>query len=98
MLVPSSRLDEVAEIAKSVEPNLTVGDPTTSVQLGPVVSEAQFDKIQGLIERAIADGATPVIGGPAARRASRPATTSSRRSSPMSPTTWRSPAPRRSAR
>ena len=63
MLVPSSRLDEVAEIAKSVEPNITVGDPTTDVQLGPVVSEAQFEKIQGLIERAIADGATPVIGG-----------------------------------
>ena len=32
--------------------------------LGPVVSEAQFDKIQGLIERAIADGATAVVGGP----------------------------------
>lgn len=28
-----------------------------------MVSEAQFEKIQGLIERAIADGATPVIGG-----------------------------------
>lgn len=64
MVVPSARLDEVAEIAKSVAPKFTVGDPTGSVMLGPVVSEAQFDKIQGLIERAVADGATPVIGGP----------------------------------
>ena len=63
MLVPASRVDEVAEIAKGVAAELTVGDPTTDVKLGPVVSEAQFDKIQGLIERAIADGATAVVGG-----------------------------------
>ncbi|MEP9413068.1 aldehyde dehydrogenase family protein [Gordonia sp. VNQ95] len=63
MLVPNSRLDEVAEIAKSAGAGLTVGDPNTDVRLGPVVSEAQFDKIQGLIERAIDAGATPVIGG-----------------------------------
>ena len=64
MLVPAGRVDEVAEIAKGVAAELTVGDPTTDVKLGPVVSEAQFDKIQGLIERAIADGATAVVGGP----------------------------------
>jgi len=63
MLVPAARVEEVAEIAKGVAADLTVGDPTTDVRLGPVVSEAQFDKIQGLIERAIADGATAVIGG-----------------------------------
>ncbi|MFE0751072.1 aldehyde dehydrogenase family protein [Gordonia sp. NPDC058843] len=63
MLVPAGRVDEVAEIAKGVAAELTVGDPTTDVKLGPVVSEAQFDKIQGLIERAIADGATAVVGG-----------------------------------
>lgn len=64
MLVPAGRVDEVAEIAKGVAAELTVGDPTTDVKLGPVVSEAQFDKIQGLIERAVADGATAVVGGP----------------------------------
>ncbi|MFT4397644.1 aldehyde dehydrogenase family protein [Gordonia lacunae] len=63
MLVPAGRVDEVAEIAKGVAAELTVGDPTTDVKLGPVVSEAQFDKIQGLIERAIADGAIAVVGG-----------------------------------
>ncbi|MCG7632170.1 MULTISPECIES: aldehyde dehydrogenase family protein [Gordonia] len=63
MLVPAGRVDEVAEIAKGVAVELTVGDPTTDVKLGPVVSEAQFDKIQGLIERALADGATAAVGG-----------------------------------
>lgn len=63
MLVPSHRLDEVAAAATEAAAGLTVGDPTTNVRLGPVVSEAQFDKIQGLIERAIEDGAKPVVGG-----------------------------------
>jgi aldehyde dehydrogenase (NAD+) len=64
MLVPSGRVGEIAEIAKGVVAEMTVGDPTTDVTLGPVVSKAQFDKIQSLIERAIADGATAVVGGP----------------------------------
>ncbi|GAC70895.1 aldehyde dehydrogenase family protein [Gordonia soli] len=64
MLVPTARLAEAAEAARSVEPSLTVGDPTGEVRLGPVVSEAQFDKIQGLISRAVDDGATVVFGGP----------------------------------
>ncbi|MGC4933766.1 aldehyde dehydrogenase family protein [Gordonia sp. DT30] len=64
MLVPAARLDEAADAARSVEPKLTVGDPSGDVRLGPVVSEAQFDKIQGLIERAIDDGAAPIFGGP----------------------------------
>ena len=63
MLVPAHRLDEVAEAATEAAAPLTVGDPTTGVRLGPVVSEAQFEKIQGLIERAIADGAKPIVGG-----------------------------------
>lgn len=63
MLVPAGRVGEIAEIAKGVVAELTVGDPTTDVKLGPVVSKAQFDKIQGLIERALADGATAVVGG-----------------------------------
>lgn len=63
MLVPAARLAEAAEAAKSVQDTLTVGDPSGDVRLGPVVSEAQFDKIQGLIERAVGDGANVVFGG-----------------------------------
>src|SRR6185369_584421 len=39
-------------------------DPTQEgVNLGPVVSEAQFNKIQGLIKKGIDEGATLVTGG-----------------------------------
>lgn len=64
MLVPAARMAEAAEAAKSALEKVTVGDPSTDVRLGPVVSEAQFDKIQGLLERAVDDGATVVDGGP----------------------------------
>ncbi|MCF8588438.1 aldehyde dehydrogenase family protein [Gordonia liuliyuniae] len=64
MIVPAARLDEVQAAIEQAAAAITVGDPNTKVQLGPVVSEVQFDKIQGLIERAVDDGATPVVGGP----------------------------------
>lgn len=64
MLVPAARMAEAAEAAKAALEKVTVGDPSTDVRLGPVVSEAQFDKIQGLLERAVDDGATVVDGGP----------------------------------
>ena len=32
--------------------------------MGPLVGKAQFDKVQGLIEKGIAEGATLVCGGP----------------------------------
>jgi aldehyde dehydrogenase (NAD+) len=32
--------------------------------MGPVVSQAQFDKIQGLIQAGIDEGAVPIVGGP----------------------------------
>ena len=35
----------------------------TGIKLGPVVSEVQFDKIQGLIQKGIDEGATLVTGG-----------------------------------
>ncbi|WAC54626.1 aldehyde dehydrogenase family protein [Gordonia sp. SL306] len=64
MLVPKSRMAEAAEAAKSVQSTLTVGDPSTDVRMGPVVSEPQFEKVQGLIERGIEEGADVVFGGP----------------------------------
>ncbi|BBZ11275.1 aldehyde dehydrogenase family protein [Mycobacterium branderi] len=63
MLVPNARMAEAAEIARDAAEKLTVGDPTTDVALGPVVSGAQFDKIQSLIQKGIDEGATLVTGG-----------------------------------
>ena len=65
MLVPNSRMAEAIEVAKTAAAKATVGDPTVeTTRLGPVVSELQYDKIQGLIEKGIAEGAELIAGGP----------------------------------
>jgi aldehyde dehydrogenase (NAD+) len=65
MLVPAQRLDEAAALAAAVANALKVGDPRdTGVDLGPVVSKAQFDKIQGLIDMGTREGARLAAGGP----------------------------------
>ena len=64
MLVPESRQDEAKEAAKKVADELIVGDPSSEeTVMGPVVSDAQFNKIQGLIEKGIEEGAEVVVGG-----------------------------------
>ena len=64
MLVPHARMAEAKEAARLAAAGLMVGDPTGNVDVGPVVSRTQFDKIQDLIEAAIMEGATLVAGGP----------------------------------
>ena len=64
MIVPADRMDEVGERLHAVASTLRTGDPTTNPDVGPVVSRTQFDKIQGLIETGIAEGATIAAGGP----------------------------------
>jgi len=65
MLVPRSRHDEAVAIAKATAESLAVGEPFgEGSRLGPVVSEAQWNKIQGLIQKGIDEGATLVTGGP----------------------------------
>ncbi|MCJ9751952.1 aldehyde dehydrogenase family protein [Neorhizobium sp. BETTINA12A] len=65
MLVPAKRHDEALQIAKAAAEKLKTGDPRADgIDLGPVVSKVQFDKIQRLIEAGIAEGATLVTGGP----------------------------------
>ena len=63
MLVPAGRMDEAITVARQVASQITVGDPNGNSQLGPVVSETQFNKIQKLIQAGIDEGATLVIGG-----------------------------------
>ncbi|KHK93651.1 aldehyde dehydrogenase [Novosphingobium malaysiense] len=64
MLVPHTRMDEAIAIAADAASAIVVGDPQGNAQMGPVVSRAQFDKIQGLIRKGIEEGATLVSGGP----------------------------------
>ncbi|WP_067680435.1 aldehyde dehydrogenase family protein [Nocardia miyunensis] len=63
MLVPAHRMAEAIEAARAAAEQVTVGDPAQDVTLGPVVSQAQFDKIQALIQKGIDEGATLVSGG-----------------------------------
>lgn len=65
MLVPAGRMDEAAAIAAAAADAIVVGDPLADgTVIGPVVSEAQYNKIQGLIQAGIDEGATLVAGGP----------------------------------
>jgi len=65
MLVPKSRYEEAVGIAKTIAEGTTVGrssDPKAAI--GPVVSQVQYEKIQGLIQQGIKEGARVVTGGP----------------------------------
>lgn len=65
MLVPKDRHDEALAIAKTAAEAFRTGDPNfEETNLGPVVSQLQFDKIQRMIEAGISEGATLVTGGP----------------------------------
>lgn len=63
MLVPNARMAEAIDIARQAASKLTVGDPAGDAALGPVVSGAQYEKIQALIQKGIDEGATLVTGG-----------------------------------
>jgi aldehyde dehydrogenase (NAD+) len=64
MFVPKGMQDQAIAIAKATAEKVKVGDPfAEGINLGPVVSEAQFNKIQGLIKKGIDEGATLVAGG-----------------------------------
>ena len=65
MLVPRKRMQEAAKIAAGVAAATRVGNPRDDkVDVGPVVSELQWTKIQGLIQKGIDEGATLAAGGP----------------------------------
>jgi aldehyde dehydrogenase (NAD+) len=64
MLVPAAKLAEVEAIAKRVTATVVVGDPAAAgTAVGPVVSKLQFERVEGYIEKGIAEGAKVVSGG-----------------------------------
>ena len=62
------RQDEALAIAKTAAETQGRRPARRRPKLGPVVSQVQFDKIQGLIESGIKEGATLVTGGRAGRK------------------------------
>ena len=64
MLVPRDRMKEAASIAGDVANTIRVGDPRAEgVEVGPLVSAQQWDRVQSLIQKGIDEGATLVAGG-----------------------------------
>jgi aldehyde dehydrogenase (NAD+) len=64
MLVPADRVDEAAAIAADVAQKTIVGNPRDDgVEVGPLVSELQWNKVQDLIQKGIDEGATLAAGG-----------------------------------
>ena len=65
MLVPRARMDEAAAIAARTAEAVQVADPQSEgMVMGPVISQNQWSKIQGLIETGIKEGARLAAGGP----------------------------------
>jgi aldehyde dehydrogenase (NAD+) len=63
MLVPKAKMAEALAAAKAAAEKTTVGAPDSGASIGPVVSKAQWTKIQGLIQTGLDEGATLVAGG-----------------------------------
>ena len=64
MLVERPVYEEAVDLVREAAEAVKVGNPREAGgHIGPLVSQAQFDKVQGLIETGIAEGARLVTGG-----------------------------------
>ena len=67
LLVPRSRHDEAAGLAKRAAARFTLGDPLGGeARLGPLASAEQREQVRGYIRKGIEEGAKLVAGGPEA--------------------------------
>ncbi|PBJ18509.1 3-succinoylsemialdehyde-pyridine dehydrogenase [Pseudomonas ogarae] len=65
MIVPRNRLAEVEALAAATANAISVGDPQLEATvLGPIANEAQFNRVQAMIEVGMNEGAKLVCGGP----------------------------------
>jgi aldehyde dehydrogenase (NAD+) len=64
MLVPRAQHDAIVEQVAAALGRVTYGDPADQNNyMGPLISERQRDKVDGLVQRAVEAGATLVTGG-----------------------------------
>src|SRR5258705_4369194 len=64
MLVPDSLYEQAKTIAAEVAKGFTVGDPLAdTTKLGPLSSQAQFERVRKFIEKGLQEGAELVAGG-----------------------------------
>ena len=65
MIVPKNRLAEVEALAIETANAIIVGDPQSeNTVLGPIANEAQFHRVQAMIEAGLGEGAKLLCGGP----------------------------------
>ena len=63
-LVPRSHHDEIVELIAQNFAKVRHGDPADpKTYMGPLINERQRDKVDGMVQRAVAAGATLVTGG-----------------------------------
>jgi aldehyde dehydrogenase (NAD+) len=64
MLIPRGSEQVAYRAAQAAVAGIVIGDTADAgVTMGPLVSRAQYDKVQGLIMQGVAEGATLVTGG-----------------------------------
>jgi aldehyde dehydrogenase (NAD+) len=65
MLIPRAQLGTAFAAAQQAVRSIRLGDPLDPAStMGPLVSQAQFDKVQDFIQSGIDEGATLIAGGP----------------------------------
>lgn len=65
MLVPRAKYEDAINIAKGVAEKTIVGkSDDRNASIGPLVSQIQWDRVQGLLKKGVEEGARVVIGGP----------------------------------
>jgi aldehyde dehydrogenase (NAD+)/betaine-aldehyde dehydrogenase len=64
MLVPRDRLAEAEAVARAKAEDYRVGDPLSEESnLGPLISDAQRERVRGYIRKGVEEGAKLVTGG-----------------------------------
>jgi acyl-CoA reductase-like NAD-dependent aldehyde dehydrogenase len=64
LLVPREHHDEIVAMVAAGLERVSYGDPADpKTFMGPLISERQRDKVDGMVQRAVAAGATLVTGG-----------------------------------
>ncbi len=64
LLVPRSKIEQVNTIAKQAAMQVVVGDPANeNTNVGPMVSEKQYERVQSYIKLGIEEGAEILAGG-----------------------------------
>ena len=64
MLIPASHYQQALDVAKATAAKVKVGSPEEhGNHIGPLVSETHFNKVQGMIQQGIDEGANLLAGG-----------------------------------